>query len=70
MPHAPQLALSRARSRQVPLQFVWPAPQVTTQVPPLHDWPVVHATPHTPQLAVVVSAMHAPPQRVVPLGHD
>ncbi len=45
-------------------------PEEDTQVPALHVWPVIHATPHTPQLAVVVRAMHAPPQRVVPLGHD
>ena len=47
-----------------------PASPGDTQVPPLHAWPLVHATPHTPQLDVVLSVMHAPPQTLVPLGHD
>jgi hypothetical protein len=33
-PQAPQLALSLARSRQVPEQLVKPAVQLTVQVPP------------------------------------
>ena len=45
-------------------------PEEDTQVPALHVWPVIHATPHTPQLDVVLRAMHAPPHTVAPLGHD
>lgn len=33
---------------QVPLQVAWPAAQV--QVPPLQNWPPLHAMPHLPQL--------------------
>ncbi len=35
-PQPPQLAASEVTSRQVPLQLVSPAPQVTTHIPPEH----------------------------------
>ena len=65
------LAVSASPIRKLPAGMsTMPAGHDDTHAPPLQVWPLVHIRPHTPQLAVVVSAMHAPPQRLVPLGHD
>ena len=44
----PQLAGSLVRSRQVPVQLVRPAPQLTTHTLPVHTSPVLQVCPQAP----------------------
>jgi hypothetical protein len=46
----PQWLLSVLRLTQAPLQFVWPAPHVTTHCPPEHAVPWGQTWPQAPQL--------------------
>jgi hypothetical protein len=55
-------------SRQMPLQFVRPPPQLTWQVPLEQSWPAAHARPHAPQLlGSVAKSRQMPLQFVRPL---
>ncbi len=52
LPQAPQFAGSLARSRQAPVQSVWPETQVATQAPAAQRCPAPQALPQAPQLAL------------------
>lgn len=54
-PHWPQLFSSEVTSTQAFWQSVWPGPQTTVHVPPMHEVPAAHALPHTPQFAESLS---------------
>jgi hypothetical protein len=69
LPHAPQSALSLARSTQTPVQAVWPAGQV--QAPFAHVAPMPQVLPHPPQLAGSVFVfVQRPRQAVSPIVHE
>jgi hypothetical protein len=71
LPHAPQLASSRARSRHTPPQLVRPAAQVTAQPPATHTCPAAHAcpaaheVPHAPQFVRSVARSRQTPMQLV-----
>ena len=67
--HLPQLALSRERSMQAPLQFESPALQVVEQVPLLQTLPASQTRAQPPQFfGSLLSFTHAAPQRISPAG--
>jgi hypothetical protein len=49
VPHPPQLLRSFCRSRQVPLQLLWPTGH--WQEPATQNWPAAQVWPQVPQLA-------------------
>ena len=69
LPHIPQLARSLVRSRQVPVQFVRPAPQFVVHTASLHTCPGAQRVPQTPQFARSERrSTQRPPQLLWPVG--
>jgi hypothetical protein len=68
-PHAPQLALLRARSKHAPEQKVSPGThRDSTQAPATQSWSAVHARPQPPQWAVLVAVSTQAPPHSVPVA--
>jgi hypothetical protein len=71
VPQRPQLRGSLVRSRQTPVQLVWPAAQLSSHALLTQVVPAAHTRPQTPQLLLsLVSVRHTPEQLVLPVVHD